>query len=102
MPRYSRSFPNTPISHPEKDRITLPHLLLMTSGLDWSERAVSINNPANIVRQARIAPDPYRAVLERSVEAEPGTAWNYNGGGVWLLGLILNKVSGRPVDQFAK
>ena len=74
----------------------------MTSGLDWPERAVSINNPANIVRQARIAPDPYRAVLARSVEATPGTAWNYNSGGVWLLGRILKKVSGLPLDQFAK
>ena len=87
---------------PEKDRITLRHLLSMTSGLDWPERAVSINNPANIVRQARIAPDPYRAVLERSVGAPPGTAWNYNSGGVWLLGRILKKVSGLPLDRFAK
>jgi CubicO group peptidase (beta-lactamase class C family) len=66
---------------PEKDRITLRHLLSMTSGLDWPERAVSVNNPANVLRQARIAADPYRAVLERSVEAAPGSAWNYNGGG---------------------
>src|SRR6516225_7917676 len=86
----------------EKDRITLRHLLSMTSGLEWPERAVSINNPANIVRQARIAADPYRAVLQRSVEAAPGTAWNYNGGGVWLLGLILKKVARLPLDQFAK
>ena len=87
---------------PDKDKITVRHLLSMTSGLDWPERAVSINNPANIVRQARMAPDPYRSVLERSVEATPGTAWNYTGGGVWLLGLILKKVSGRPLDQFTK
>jgi hypothetical protein len=55
-----------------------------------------------IVRQARIAPDPYRAVRERSVEAAPGTALNYNGGGVWLLGLTLNKVSGLPLDPRQK
>jgi hypothetical protein len=55
-----------------------------------------------MVRQARIAPDPYRAVRERSVEAAPGTAWNYDGGGVWLLGLILNKVSGLPLDPRQK
>ena len=67
---------------PEKDRMTLRHLLSMTSGPDWPERAISINNPAKIVRQTRIARDPHRAVLARSLQAAPGTVWNYNGGGV--------------------
>ena len=74
----------------------------MTSGLDWPERAISINNWANIVRQGRSASDPYRFMLARPVETTPGTAWNYNSGGVWLLGLILRKVSGQPIEEFAK
>jgi len=41
-------------------------------------------------------------VLGRPVEATPGSVWNYNGGGVWLLGLILKRVSGRPLDQLTK
>jgi CubicO group peptidase (beta-lactamase class C family) len=28
--------------------------------------------------------------------------YNYNSGGVWLLGLILRKVSGQPIGEFAK
>src|SRR5438105_1835620 len=87
---------------PEKDRITLRHLLSMTSGLDWPERAISSFNPGNILRWGYIAPDPYRFVLERSVEVTPGTAWNYNGGGVWLLGRVLRKVAEQPLEQFAK
>ena len=87
---------------PDQDRITLRHLLSMTSGLDWPERALAVDNPANIVRRGRIAPDPYRFVLERSVVAMPGLVWNYNGGGVWLLGLLLSKVSGRPLDDLAR
>lgn len=87
---------------PEKDQITLRHLLSMTSGLDWPERAISSNNPANVVRQGARDPYPYRFVLERSLEATPGTAWNYNSGGVWLLGLMLRKVAGQPLEQFAK
>jgi len=35
---------------PENDSITLRHLLGRCSGLDRPERAISINNPANIVR----------------------------------------------------
>ena len=74
----------------------------MTSGLDWPERAISSNNPANIVRRGARDPYPYHFVLERSVEAMPGTVWNYNSGGVWLLGLMLRKVAGQPLEQFAK
>jgi len=87
---------------PDNNQITLHHLLSMTSGLDWPERAISVNNPENIVRRGYIAADPYRFVLERSVEESPGTVWNYNGGGVWLLGLILRKVAGQPLERFAK
>jgi CubicO group peptidase (beta-lactamase class C family) len=87
---------------PEKDRITLRHLLTMTSGLGWPERAISLDNAANIVRQGGSASDPYRFVLARPVETTPGTAWNYNSGGVWLLGQILRKVSGKPIEEFAE
>jgi hypothetical protein len=52
----------------------------MTSGLDWPEPAISINNWANIVRQGRSASDPYRFVMARPVDTTPGTAWNYNSG----------------------
>ena len=90
------------LRNPEKDRITLRHLLAMTSGLDWPERAISLNNWENIVRQGWSASDPYRFVLARPVKTTPGTAWNYNSGGVWLLGLILTKVSGQPIEEFAK
>jgi CubicO group peptidase (beta-lactamase class C family) len=86
----------------EKDRITLRHLLTMTSGLGWPERAISLDNAANIVRQGGSASDPYRFVLTRPIETTPGTAWNYNSGGVWLLGQILRKVSGKPIEEFAE
>ncbi|HEY1796063.1 MAG TPA: serine hydrolase [Stellaceae bacterium] len=87
---------------PDKDRITIANLLSMTSGLDWPESAVSYNNPSNMDRQVNAAPDPYRFVLGRPLAAAPGTMWNYNSGGVELLGDILKQVSRRPLDQFAK
>jgi CubicO group peptidase (beta-lactamase class C family) len=97
------SFPEYPdLRTPEKDRITLRHLLTMTSGLSWPERAISLDDAANIVHQGASASDPYRFVLARPVETTPGTAWNYNSGGVWLLGPILRKVSGQPVEEFAE
>lgn len=87
---------------PDKDRISLRDLLSMTSGLQWPESAVSYSDPANIERRVDLAPDPYRFVLARPSAAPPGTVWNYNSGGVELLGALLQKVSGRPLDKFAK
>src|SRR5437667_8465978 len=81
---------------PEKDQITLRHLLSMTSGLDWPERATSSNDPANIVRRGARDPGPYHFVLQRSAEAPPGTARTYTSGGVWLLGLMLRKLTQQP------
>jgi CubicO group peptidase (beta-lactamase class C family) len=86
----------------EKDGITLRDLLTMTSGLKWPELAVSYSDPSNIERRMNVASDPYRFVLAQPLSAAPGTGWNYNSGGVELLGDILIKVSHQPLDKFAQ
>ncbi|HJU16840.1 MAG TPA: serine hydrolase domain-containing protein [Stellaceae bacterium] len=87
---------------PGKERITLRNLLSMTSGLLWPEHAVSYQDPSNIWRRMVEAADPDRLVLAQPLAATPGTVWDYDSGGVELLGAILQKVSGRPLDPFAK
>lgn len=87
---------------PGKNLITLRTLLSMSSGLDWPESAVSYNNPTNIERRMNFAPDPYRFVLEQPLAAEPGKVWNYNSGGVEVIGDILTKTTGEPLAKFAK
>ncbi len=87
---------------PDKDRITLRDLLTMTSGLQWPESAISYNNPLNLEHRMDLASRPYRFVLEQSLAAMPGMVWNYNSGGVEILGNILIKVSRQPLVNFAK
>jgi CubicO group peptidase (beta-lactamase class C family) len=88
---------------PDKERITLRDLLTMTSGLTWPELAVSYNNPSNIEDQRLLtAPDPYRFILQQPLAATPGMVWNYDSGGVGLIGAILREVSGRALDRFAR
>ena len=86
----------------EKDRITLRDLLTMTPGLAWPELAVPVKNSENIDRRIWNASDPHRFLLSQPLAATPGTVWNYNSGAVDLLGVILQKASGQPLDQFAK
>jgi CubicO group peptidase (beta-lactamase class C family) len=87
---------------PEKDSMTLRHLLTMSSGLAWDETNVAYTNPSNTYWQMGIAPRADRFVLARPLAAPPGIVFNYNTGSVDLLGLTLRKVSGKRIDEFAK
>src|SRR5262249_17272704 len=87
---------------PEKDRITIRHVLTMSSGLAWDELSVPYRNPSNSYWQWQHAPDLYRYLLERPLPAQPGEQFNYNSGSIALLGAILKKASGKPIETFAK
>jgi CubicO group peptidase (beta-lactamase class C family) len=87
---------------PEKDRMTLRHLLTMSSGFAWDERSVAYMNPSNTYRQMGIAPRSDHFVLAQPLAAPPGEVFNYDTGTANLLGLILRKVSGKRLDAFAK
>jgi CubicO group peptidase (beta-lactamase class C family) len=87
---------------PEKDRMTLRHLLTMSSGLAWNETSVAYTNPSNTYWQMGIAPRADHFVLAQPLATPPGTVFNYNTGGVDLLGVILRKVSGKRLEEFAK
>jgi CubicO group peptidase (beta-lactamase class C family) len=76
---------------PEKDRITLRHLLTMSSGLAWDEESVPYTNPSNSIFQMWAARRGDYFVLQQPLAAPPGTAFNYNSGSTDLLGVILHK-----------
>ncbi|AVA22881.1 MULTISPECIES: serine hydrolase [unclassified Rhizobium] len=86
---------------PEKDRITLRHLLTMSAGLAWSEE-LPYSDPANSERRMMEAADPHRYVLEQNVARPAGAVYTYNGGLTALLGAILHRASSRRPDQLAK
>lgn len=84
-----------------KSALTVKHLLTMSSGLVWNED-VPYDNPENSeVRMIRSA-DPVGYVLIQPMEAPPGQVWKYNGGTTQLLAAILERTTGKKVDQFAK
>jgi CubicO group peptidase (beta-lactamase class C family) len=68
------------LSNKQKDRITLEHLLTMTSGLKWNELELWLGDMEHDLIQLFLVPDPIEYVLAKPVITEPGTAWYYNGG----------------------
>ena len=87
---------------PERDAITLEHLLTMSSGLEWQESLKSYGTLAN--DETRLFWDwaPYRYVLSRRVVATPGTQFNYNGGGTAVLADIVVRTTHTPLRDFAR
>jgi CubicO group peptidase (beta-lactamase class C family) len=87
---------------PEKDRITLRHLITMSAGLEWHELDIPYTNATNSYARMEAASDPYRFVLEQPLVAPPGDLWNYNSGATEVIAAVLKKATGNPVDDFAR
>jgi len=96
FPEYSQ------LSDEQKDRITLKHLLTMTSGLRWNELEVWLGNMGHDIVQLFLVPDQMSYILAKPVTTEPGTSWYYNGGAVCVLGEVIRKASGMRMDDFAE
>ncbi|HZY81578.1 MAG TPA: serine hydrolase [Cyclobacteriaceae bacterium] len=85
----------------DRAKLTLEHLLTMSSGLHWNED-VPYDNPENSEVLMANASNPVEFVLSREMDTIPGVVWKYNGGTTQLLAAIIRKVSGKDVDEFAK
>ena len=83
-----------------KSRLTIYHLLNMTSGLEWNEN-VPYSDPNNSEILMTASEDPMEYVLSRPMESAPGQYWEYNGGTTQLLAAIIKKTTGLHIDQYA-
>jgi len=94
-------FPQYPdLRIPEKERITLRHLLTMSAGLEWNE-SVPFTDPRNSEMRMLRAADQYRYVLEQPIVAPGGKIWNYNSGGTLLLEAVIAKAADGALDDVA-
>lgn len=84
-----------------KSALTIKDLLTMTAGLLWNEDS-SYNSPENTEIQMDNSGDPVAFVLERPMQQPAGTVWNYSGGATQLLGSIIEKATGKKLDEFAR
>jgi len=85
----------------KKNKITLEHLLTMTSGFEWNEIDLPYTEENDLI-QLFYVPDPIEYILAKPVIAEAGKGWYYSGGDVNLLGEVIRKATGLRVDDFAK
>lgn len=87
---------------PERRRVTLRHLLSMTSGLHWDESTYPYSDPRNSEIAMDMAKDPYRYVLSQPFDAEPGARFKYSGGDVAVMAAILARATKQPLEAYAQ
>jgi CubicO group peptidase (beta-lactamase class C family) len=83
-----------------KRRITLRHLLTMTSGLEWNED-LPYNDPKNSADVMEATHDWVQYVINQPMAAEPGKVFVYSSGVTQLLSHIFKKATGRNIDEYA-
>lgn len=77
----------------EKRSITIQHLLNQTSGLSWK---------GYLEHEAWLdSENPIAFVLNKDLEHQPGTTYNYNSGATHLLSVIISRAYGHSTLDFA-
>lgn len=78
---------------PGKDRVTVRHLLTHSSGIDWW---------APLYRELSGRAAFLDRIYSMPLVSEPGAQMKYSDLGILLLGEVLERVAGRPVDELVR
>jgi CubicO group peptidase (beta-lactamase class C family) len=81
-----------------KAKLKIKHLLTMSSGSNWDE---SYSNPLSVTTEAYYGKDLYKTATSVKIVKEPGTYHEYLSGNTQLLGLIVEKATGKSLSDYA-
>ncbi|MEW5251741.1 serine hydrolase domain-containing protein [Microbulbifer sp. 2201CG32-9] len=84
---------------PRRQRITLEHLLTMSSGLDCDDSDASSKGNEDTMQSQQEQTDWYRYMAHLDMVREPGEKAVYCSGGINLVGAVLSAASGRSIEE---
>lgn len=90
------------LQEPAKGKLTIKHLLTMTSGLTYDDESLPYTNPANDMYRFFTAGDPIRFLLAKPLFTEPGTVFDYDNCNTNIFGQIIRKAANKRLDVFAR
>ena len=82
----------------EKAKVKIVDLLTMSSGSNWDE---SYANPLSVTTQLYYGYDVYKTATSVKIIQTPGSLHRYKSGDTQLLGLIIEKATGKSLSQYA-
>lgn len=83
-----------------KRRMTIRHLLTMSTGLDWVEH-VPYADPTNTFTIMALSPDWVQYTIDRPMAQNPGEVFNYNSGATLVLGHVFRLATGIDLEEYA-
>jgi CubicO group peptidase (beta-lactamase class C family) len=84
-----------------KRRMTLKHVLTMTTGLSWNEE-VPYDDPRSDSSLMEATDDWVQYVIDKPMAEEPGKLFNYSSGATELLAYIFQKETGQDIDDYGQ
>ena len=82
----------------DKAEVKIKDLLTMSSGTNWNE---SYWNPLAVTAEAYYGADLMKTATDVKMVDQPGSLHKYKSGDTQLLGLILEKVTGKKLSEYA-
>ncbi len=92
----TRYIPELSKKDPRYQNITLRHLLTMSSGIRYNEYSMPWSDDA----ATYYAPDLRAVAISSPIIGQPGQEFHYNNFHPLLVGLVLERSTGRPVAQY--
>jgi len=86
---------------PERRRVTLAHVLSMTSGFKWNEN-VPYSDPRNDEIRMTRDKEPLRYALSAAFDRDPGAEFNYNGGLTQVMAAVLERATKTSIEDYAR
>jgi len=83
--------------NPDFPVLTVGDLSSMSSGLDWNE---DYYNPFSVTARAYFDKDIRRIALDMKIDSPPGQEFEYLSGNTILLGMIIQKATGKNLSQY--
>ena len=81
------------------NKLSFKHLSTMTAGLDWNEH---YTNPFDITAKTYYGRNVSQLMFDEvSVKMEPGKTYEYQSGATQILGMALEKATGKSLAKMA-
>ena len=85
-----------------KGKITIKHLLTNTSGFEWDEVSLPVNDPNNMGYKMDHVDNLFKASIELPMETIPGAKYAYSGPNNIIIGEIIKASTGQNIAEFTE